>query len=382
MKPRSNGARAQLLRAACASLVLGGCSTVLGLGSLERVDCVDECGGASGSGNAANAPNAGSGQVATGGSSGNAGAPTNNGGSAASLGGSEPGAGEAGVTFGDAGAGGTAPLDPTKCPGGPVPAEIWTENWFEHKQVLSRVSYDDCAAIYFDFNMAPNATTWLSPFVSKAWEYSVKTYGNLGPERVYAVFHQGTYSGGHSATFREKSHGFHNVIDGAATDWTQNYQDMTLTLLGFLVEGNGSHTKFGSPASALSGPTKWEEIYKYDAYIGLGLNDQAAVALTKFNAISSSTPRANTFWFRDWFYPLWRDRGHAQVFVRFFSLLEQYYPAVDQEMADMNWGEYVHFMSGAAKTNLKARATTAFGWDPAWEDQFQQAQTDYPKITY
>jgi hypothetical protein len=102
-------------------------------------------------------------------------------------------------------------------------------------------------------------------------------------------------------------------------------------------------------------------------------------------------PRPNTAWFRDWFFPLWRDHGHAQVMVRFFGLLAQHFPKETQNHGncphahytrDMNMGEFVHFMSWAAGTNLSSMATTAFGAGTGnWEAQFQQARIDFPAIT-
>ena len=226
------------------------------------------------------------------------------------------------------------------------------------------------------------ASAWLSPFISKAWAYSLKTYGYMGPDRVYAVFHQGTYSGGHMAIYDDPSHDHHNVEDAAGLDWTQNYSDITTALLAFIVEATAAHTKLGSPAAAEWQNGPWPEFYQYDLYMGLGLNDQAAVAFNKFNKAAFTFPRANSFWFRDWFYPLWRDHGHAQVMSRFFGLLEKYYPAPKGTMPDMNWGEYIHFQSGAAGTNLKPLATAAFGWTAEWQDQFVKAEIDYPQITY
>jgi hypothetical protein len=118
-------------------------------------------------------------------------------------------------------------------------------------------------------------------------------------------------------------------------------------------------------------------------YLGLGMTADAQAAYTKFSALSQDTPVAGSFWFRDWFYPIWRDYGHAQVLTRYFGLLQKYYPAdATGAMADMNWGEYVHFMSGAAGKSLQPLATSAFGWPAAWQQQFQQAQADYPDITY
>src|SRR5262249_34855103 len=94
-------------------------------------------------------------------------------------------------------------------------------------------------------------------------------------------------------------------------------------------------------------------------------------------------PRAGTHWFRDWFFPLWRDHGHAQVMNRFFQLLSMYFPKNGKDYdGDMNMGEFVHFMSGAAGTNLKAMATTAFGWPDQVDQEFQAARAKFPQITY
>jgi len=62
--------------------------------------------------------------------------------------------------------------------------------------------------------------------------------------------------------------------------------------------------------------------------------------------------------------------------------MSQYFPKNGMRYSrDMNWGEFVHFWSGAAGTNLKTLATNAFGWPSAWETMFQQAQRDFP-FTY
>jgi hypothetical protein len=51
-------------------------------------------------------------------------------------------------------------------------------------------------------------------------------------------------------------------------------------------------------------------------------------------------------------------------------------------MRDMNWGEYVHFTSGAAGADLKQLATDAFGWPAEREQEWQQARQDFSQITY
>ncbi len=423
-----------LLRLVCGSLVVSGCSSLIGLSSLDRVSCLDDCdtdttagagavggkagrgpaGGSSGdrssmsgdTGSAGEEPNAsggaagaqtevtagaGAGGTSTSGAAGKSGSGGATGGAAGKAGGGGTLAGGAGGAGGKAGAGGAqaaggsgagGAAPGSVCPGGVAPAPTWQEHWFEHTQKLTPVSYDDCAATYFDADMAPGASSWLSPFVSKVWQYSLRSYGVMGPKRVRAIFHQGKYIGGHSATFRDASHDNENVIDSGATDWTQNYSDPILTRLSYIVETTAAHTKFGSPASKLWGPSRWQQFFIYDVYVGLGLSDQAAAAFNKYNVSSVDYPRVGSFWFRDWFYPLWRDHGHAQVLANFYSLLEKYFPATDQQMPDMNWGEYVHFSSGAAHTNLKPLATAAFGWTADWDQQLAQAKATYPGIQY
>ncbi len=52
------------------------------------------------------------------------------------------------------------------------------------------------------------------------------------------------------------------------------------------------------------------------------------------------------------------------------------------KLAPMSWGQYIHFSSGAARTETKTIATYAFGWNDTWEAQYQKAKTDFPAIKY
>jgi hypothetical protein len=295
--------------------------------------------------------------------------------------GSDGTAGTAGTTGGSSGgAAGSGPL--ATCPGGATPPDTWQEHWFEHVQNVKLVQYDECAAIYFDDDMDESQASWIFPFVRDVWKYSLATYGSMGPERVYAIFHQGKYSGGHPSYYYDASHDNRNVSDVGGGNWSPGNWDVTSHELGHIVESTASHTKYGSPAFGLWGDSKWMEFYQYDVYVGLGMTEHAKVVFDRFTAASDDFPRAGTRWFRDWFYPLWRDHGHAQVMVRFFGLLEKHYAAQNKRMGAMNWGEYIHFTSGAAGTDLKAQATTAFGWPAEWDTQLQQAKQKYPQITY
>jgi hypothetical protein len=285
-----------------------------------------------------------------------------------------------GGSAGNGGNGGAGPL--AMCPGGPTPPATWTEHWFEHDQDLELIEFNDCVAIYFDDDMDRSKAAWITPFVTKVWQYSLATYGAMGPERVYAIFHQGKYGGGHPSYYYDAGHDNHNVSDVGGSDWNEGNWDVTSHELGHIVESTASHTKFGSPAFGLWKDSKWMEFYQYDVYLNIGMEEHAKVVFDRFTNTTDDFPRAGTHWFRDWFYPLWRDYGHAQVMVRFYGLLEQHYAATNKRMGAMTWGEYVHFTSGAAKKDLKPLATTAFGWPAEWDGQLAAAKQKYPQITY
>jgi hypothetical protein len=48
----------------------------------------------------------------------------------------------------------------------------------------------------------------------------------------------------------------------------------------------------------------------------------------------------------------------------------------------MNWGEYVHFTSGAAAADMSSQAARAFGWPREWADQLEHARAQFPGIKY
>lgn len=367
--------------AACLSLA---CSSLIGLGDLEKADCVQGCdvannggsGGAPVSGQApmggatiagAGATTGGSAGVATGGT-------TVTGGMSAS--------GGTATSGGETGQGGDAPVV-MGCPGGPEPPLEWTEHWSDHKEKLTRVHYDDCIAVYFDADVAPATQPWLVKFLHDAWTYSLDTYGKVGSERIYVVVHQGKFQGGHSATEIEASHDGHATIDMGANTWVEGQWDLPAHLLGFLVDTQGAHTKYGAPKSEHYGNEGFPLIYKYDLYLALGYSGYASSELQKYLTYANGNPADDTFWLRDWFLPVWRDHGNAQLFARYMDLLEHYYPAgADHWMPTMTYGQYFHFMSGAAGVDLVPTAKTAFEWSPELDDELAAAKLAFPNITY
>lgn len=266
-----------------------------------------------------------------------------------------------------------------------IPPSTWKEHWFEHDQLLTRVYYNDDVAIYYDNDMDPSVT-WPYDFMTDVWRHTKSVYGNYGGEnRLYAIFHQDKYSGGHPSTYFDASHDYRNVIDCGPGPWhnaTGWNIDVLTHEVAHIVEGasNGIHK---SPAFGLWRDSKWAEIYIYDVYKGIGWNYEAERWYNNCINTTNDFPRNNTYWFRNWFYPIYRDYGGSAVLAGFFKLLAQYFPKNGDDYArDMNWGEFVHFWNGAAGVNLKHIATTAFGWPADWEGQFTQAQIDFPHVLY
>jgi hypothetical protein len=366
------------------------CSSLIGLGDLDKAECV-ECrrggsGAASAGGLSGAAPSGGgsSGGGSAGPSSGRDAGTT--GGGASNLGGSSV---VSGGTMGyDVGGDGNenvggGPPNLEVCPGGPEPPLSWTEHWYEHGEQLTRVYYDACIALYFDRDVTPAAQDWLVPFLDQAWSYSLASYGTLGNERLYVVVHQGKHPGGHSATYDEGSHDHHNVIDMGAAEWPPGTYDLPAHLMGFIVDTTGAHTKLGSAMDEHYGNEGFPLIYKYDLYVALGLTDVANAAHSYFNTLSNNEPYPGTYWYRDWFYPLWRDHGHVQVFVDYMELLQDQAPVDAGGWLDtLNYGQYFHFMSGAAGQDLEPLARQAFEWRADFDEEISSAKEEFPEITY
>lgn len=265
-----------------------------------------------------------------------------------------------------------------------IPPETWREHWFEHNQLVKRVYYDDDVAIYFDDDMN-KSYTWMNKLCGDVWRYCIEQYGEMWDStavdhRLYAIFHQNKYGGGHPAYYYDGSHDYRNCIDigqngswASATGWNL---DATVHEIGHIIES----TPFGlkkSPAFGLWRDSKWMEIFQYDVYKSMGWTSEANRWYNEKMNTVDDFPRAGTRWFRNWFYPIYNKYGGAACLVKFFRLLGENIPD-----RDMNWGEFVHFWSGAAGVNLKDQATTAFGWSSTYENQLLKARNNFPDITY
>jgi hypothetical protein len=274
-----------------------------------------------------------------------------------------------------------AGADPTATP------LTWQEHWFEHDQLLTLADSDDATALYYDKDVDVTQASAIFPYVSMIAHYTSTTYGPLGPGRLYVVIHKDRYLGCHEADHYNPSHDYRNTIDcGLMT-----YDDQTILgafiphFVAVLVE-HVANGRQGAPADVLwDHQGKWAEFYRYDLYLGIGRKDEADswYALWTTDAWTDPFPGPKTHWFRDWFYPLWRDHGGAAVMSRFFGLCARDFPSSGGKYTrDMNWGEFVHFSSGAAGTDLQPAATKAFGWSLDWQAELEAARTAFPRITY
>jgi len=261
----------------------------------------------------------------------------------------------------------------------------WQEHWFDHNKVVSLVYENPDLNLYFDENM-DNSAEWMKKTFTDVWKYTRDTYGGFSDPKLYAVMHLDSYSGGHPGTVFDDSHNYRNVIDmGQSGTWSAGPTGWNLDILvheiGHIVEGSSKGVK-ESPAFSLWGDSKWCEIFQYDVYKALGYTQEADRWYNNTLEQTDSYPRAGTKWFKNWFLPVYEQYGGSAVLNNYFQLLSEYFPKYNGSYTrGLNWGEFIHFWSGAAGVNLKQQATIAFGWPEEWEFQFRQAQIDFP-FTY
>ena len=274
-------------------------------------------------------------------------------------------------------------------PGPAAPPQSWQEHWTGHTHLLALHSADGHSATYADADVDRRQASWMPGFINRGWQYTKATYGDgFGPDpRLYLVLHAGRYPGGRIGTYRDPRYDCRNTVDLGPGPWHQaseSARDAPLHGLARLVEFAGHGTQ-GSPAYHLWGDRGWADIFIYDLYHALGLSSDAERCHRHFaERHVSDSPRPGTWWYRDWFYPLWRDGGGAGVLARYFSLLASHFPGGEgnRYLRDLTWGEYLHFTSGAAGSDVRALAARAFGWHPSWDGQLDRARQEFPAITY
>lgn len=268
------------------------------------------------------------------------------------------------------------------------PPESWKEHWFDHNQVLKLVYHNDDLAVYFDDDVDPSVD-WPNTYLSQVWSYVKSVYGDFGEDpKLYAIFHTDKYSGGHPGLYLDQNHDYRNVVDCGPYDWKEMKPEAGLNMviheIGHIVEGATNGIKH-NPAWNIWKDSKWAEIFIYDVYKNTG---QEAFAKQLYDELMNQYddfPTKNTQWFKNWFYPIYSDYGESEVLKGFYDLLALHFPknnAGDAFSRRMNMGEFVHFWSGAAGSDLQPLAKEAFGWTTQWEEQLLKAKNDFNALPY
>jgi hypothetical protein len=227
---------------------------------------------------------------------------------------------------------------------------------------------------------------WILPFASAAFAYMKEHYDtgcHYGDDRLYVFIHQGMHGGGTISSYFDGFSSFRNAVDMGTDTWERSLQNINIDLisheLGHIVEGS-SNCIHESPGFGVWGDSKWAEIFQYDLYMGLGMEDDADKMYDRFMNGQDS-------WFPKFYYPMYQQYGGVAVLDGFFKLIAEYFPrqpenggANDVYSRRMNLGELVHFYSGAAGADVSSLAQDAFGDD--FLPELAQAKLDFPEITY
>ena len=259
-----------------------------------------------------------------------------------------------------------------------------TENWNGHDSEVNRQYFDSYVAVYYGGEV-DREITWPFDFLSNSWEYISDTYGGFGDNngRLYAVIHQDPGSDPYYATFLDDVLDFESLIDVSLEGGEMNAADMDgiMLVVEELVE-NSVYGKKGAPARGVW-QDRFADIFLYDLYTALEMTDDARRIYDEAMATQVSYPSEGTYWFRDWFYPLYENYEGPRVFNNFFRVLSEKYPVNgDSYSRNLNLGELVHFFSGATGTDLQPMAEEAFGWTEENDLQLLQARADFPDLNY
>ncbi len=257
-------------------------------------------------------------------------------------------------------------------------------NWNGHSGVLNRKYFDTYIAVYYG-DEVNREIEWPYTFISDSWRFVIDNYGDFGDagSRLYAVIHEDLGSDPYIATYFDEVSNFQSLIDisleGGEID--ANNKDKIAFLIEALVENSVKGVK-GAIGQELW-KDQFSKIFVYSMYKAMGFDDDAQRIYDAAIAEEVAYPSAGTFWFKDWFFPLYEDYNGSVVFSNFFKLLSEKFPLEGNSYSrDLNLGEMVHFFSGATGEDLQPFAELAFGWNPEYEELLFQAKAKFPDLNY
>lgn len=280
----------------------------------------------------------------------------------------------------------------------PPPHQI-RETWAGHGQLMTKVAEGVDIAIYYNDDLIRTALRTHSDYLRKLWSHAKTVYGDFGPEhgRLYAFFHaqvpKPAYKYNAIRSYFEIQSDCRNIIDLVGhykSAWSRDLQgsddlDVVTHEVAHIVEWSSGGVR-GSPTFQLWGDSGWADIFIFDVYRSLGLTKEMERWRSKAMLNKYDLPNVDTFWFRDWFYPIYSNHGGTQLLKNYFQLLTNHFPKKDgvpwEYARDITMGEFLHFFSGAAKADLKFHATRAFKWGSRQEREFAEAKKKFPEIRY
>lgn len=263
-----------------------------------------------------------------------------------------------------------------------APPRVMEETWNGHNKVLYREFFDSKVAVYYDEDIN-REVVWTREFASDAWDHVQSNYDNFDDDDIlYSVFHSEGVDAFSGNVFDESTQNNYLIdLTLPGEELSSAGTDAVLKILSELVETSAFGVD-GSPASAIWGET-WSEIFIYDSYLQLGMEEEAQRVYDASIESRVSFPAADTYWFRDWFFPIYDTYTEGVTLNNFFRSLSQSFPRQgDTYERDLTMGEFVHFFSGATGEDIQILAEDAFGWSEDWQQELLQARTDFPNVNY
>ena len=279
------------------------------------------------------------------------------------------------------------------------PPETLIDGIRADRPTVTRSFFDDEIVLYTGGDYTADDVTWMIDHIREVWRYMKANYGYFGEDpRIYAVVHSNPeYRTATINTRFDAGFGYRNTIDlGGAWDWRDPTADVNIDVitheLAHIVEGGNNNVK-ESPSFQFWADGPWPEIFQYDAYLNANMDTVRAQrwfdkVINNTNTHRGPNGGEQHHFFRDWFYPLWRDNGGAAFFDRYFKALSTHFrqqPINDVNVPDSiptsafraSFGEILYFTNLASGKDNKQLFTDAFGWNEAREQELLDARFFY-----
>ena len=279
------------------------------------------------------------------------------------------------------------------------PPETIVDGIRDDRPTVTRAYFDGDVALYLGGALTLEETQWMIEPIRTTWLYMQETYGDFGPDpRMYVVVHENDlYRTATINTRFDAGMGYRNTINlGGAWNWRDstarvNYE-VFIHELSHIVEGGNNNVK-ESPSFRFWNDGPWPAIFIYDVYVNAF--QDSTLAKNWFDVqVENTTPHragggdGQYYFFRDWFYPLWRDNGGGAFFDRYFKALSNHFrtiPIDDPNVPDSiptsasraSFGEILYFSNLASGTDNKELFTNAFGWNDDREEELYNARYLY-----